>query len=169
MAKIFKLLHLPHVEFPRAFSKHGVGFSGDFVVPVPSDVVDAEIQRLSAIEVAAAMWSEGWCPVAISSKALAYCVERSRVQEETRAPPLAFFWADEAEFEFLLRNLDSVTCRRNRKAFLAPFPDRSEVLISSTVIDSLGVDFGRGELPPYTEFPSPGEFFEVATARMLCG
>jgi hypothetical protein len=172
LAKKNGLLYRPNVEFPRAFSTHGVGFTADFVVSVPRDMVDAEIQYSSSIEVAAAMWSEGWAPIDRTRSAILYCLSRSALKGNRFDYPSVAPWflSTDEEFAFRLSNLGHGSLRVSlRKSFLRPFPSEKFVLISSTVFDSLCFDFGRGPLPPYSELPSPGEYFEVLDGVWRCG
>jgi hypothetical protein len=172
LAKKNGLLYRPNVEFPRAFPSHGVGFSADFVVSVPQDMVDAEIRYSSSIEVAAAMWSEGWAPVDRTRLAVLHCMERSSLKGDRFDYPSVcpWFYSTDEEFSFRLSNLGHGSLRMSlRKAFLRPFPSEKFLLISSTVFDSFCFDFGRGPLPPYSLEPLPGEYREVLDGVWRCG
>lgn len=174
LAKLFHLLYRPEAQFPRPLRCHNVGFSGDFVVPVPIAAVDDELRFSSSIEVAAAMWSEGWAPAKRVREAVLYCLARSACKGRRFDNPsleVSTFAVSDSVFSFRCRNLSlgRPFIGSLKKAFLAPLPVREEVLISSTLVDSIGFDFGRGSLPPYSEFPLPGEFFEESTGVFRCG
>jgi len=166
-AQKYGLLGLPNAVFPRFFHMHGVGFSGDFVIPVDSSAVDEELAFVSSAEIASAMWREGWAPVRQVSEAIQYCLARSAVKVDRfsyPAGPVPGHFGSSAEFDFLVRN-SGVEARPSRrsleKSFLSPVPVRDEILLVSTVVDDCLFDFGRGPLPPYSVEPLPGEFLET--------
>nr|UJQ91981.1 MAG: putative RNA-dependent RNA polymerase [Botourmiaviridae sp.] len=171
LAGLFHLLHFPRAEFPSYFAKHGVSMCGDFVSRVDSSMLSEEELRQASMEVAAQKWSIGFVPASRVSGALRYCLERSaskgRRFDYPSAELLAFFWADPLEFRFRLRNLgygeESASRRELTKAFLAPVPVSTEVLVPTSCLDQWLPDLGRGPLPPYSALPG---LFDLGT---LCG
>jgi hypothetical protein len=155
LSKLFSLLELPLVEFPRAFDKHSVGYDADFVTRHDADALGPEELFQSSLELGSQKWADGWKPVDVEQSAFAYCRQRTRCKGDRfdypNIPPWVF--SEENRFRFCLRNQGG--SRRPRpvsaKAFLAPFPEVTEVLVSWSVLDSLRLDSwgSEGELPPY--------------------
>jgi len=175
LAKLFHLLHKPYSDdFPRPLLSHYVGYSGDFVVPVPTEAVDEELRFHSSVEVAAGMWSAGWAPACRVREAVLYCLRRSAVKGDRFDYPQVpqLLGSTDAEFRFFSRNLlprGDVSRRVVKKAFLRPLEVSSTVLIASAVVTACLFDFGRGYLPAYSLSPLPGEFAEVEPGLFVCG
>lgn len=163
LSRLFSLLELPDAEFPRAFDKHAVGYDAEFISR--SDLASLGPEELlhSSLELGSQKWSGGYKKVDVVREAIRYCLRRSAVKGNRFDYPAipSFVFAGPREFSFGSKNLSPRRPPKptSVKSFLAPFPPRSEVLVSSDVLWSLGAWWEDGTLPAYSELPPEDHFF----------
>jgi len=155
LSKLFSLLELPLVEFPRAFDKHLVGYDAEFVAHHDASALGPEELFQSSLELGAQKWADGWRPLDVEQSCFSYCRSRSACKGSRFDYPCIPSWvfSHEDRFRFCMKGqLRAVRPKPvGAKAFLAPFPERTEVLVSWSVLDSLRLDYQehQGWLPPY--------------------
>jgi hypothetical protein len=158
LAHKFDLLASVEAELPPAFKVHDVGFSGDFVSRVDLSALTMEEKFHSSVEVAAQKWNMGFRGVDVVREAILYCLDRTackgRLYDYPALDP-ALFSSCDAEFRFRLRNARLPRVRTTpSKAFLSPFPERTDTLFVTSVMTDLSFSSGEfGVLPSYSEFP----------------
>jgi len=134
--------------------KHAVEVPSDLISKVPIGALSAEESHLSAAETAGWKWGHGWKAVVHVSEAIAWSLETSGFRNWSSEFEYArCFWADDLEFEFILRNAREVEKESRRTRWLAyasPLPKRQFDRVFSSVVYLHDIDFGRGELPPYS-------------------
>jgi hypothetical protein len=155
LSKLFSLLELPLVEFPRAYDKHSVGYDADFITRHDACALGPEELFQSSLELGAQKWADGWKPIEIDQSCFKYCRSRSECKGRRFDYPCIPDWvfSNENRFRFCLRNQFASVGPKpvSAKAFLSPFPEQTETLVSWSVLDSLRLDYQEqsGWLPPY--------------------
>nr|UVX28887.1 MAG: RNA dependent RNA polymerase [Magnaporthe oryzae botourmiavirus 9-A] len=154
LSKLFSLLELPLSELPPAFKQHDVCYDGDFVSRANIESFGPEELFQSSLELGSQKWSRGWRPVDVCKEAILYCIARSLATPDAHSYPSVIDWftMTDSQFSFSLRQSSREPRNLVRSSeFLKPFPPRSEVLVSTSVLYcELSYRDGDFEpLPPY--------------------